>query len=112
MKTVLAVVAHADDELLGCGGTLRRHVDEGDEVHVIIAADCRTVRSPGHTPGPVPEAEAVAACLGFDAPVFLCYAGMALSALPELELNNAIGKAIGWCPKTAREYWDRYEGAP
>ncbi len=25
---------------------------------------------------------------------------------------NAIGKAIGWCPKTAREYWDRYEGAP
>lgn len=33
---VLAVVAHPDDELLGIGGTLLRHVGQGDEVRVHI----------------------------------------------------------------------------
>lgn len=34
---VVILAPHPDDESLGAGGTLRRHVDEGDEVHVIIA---------------------------------------------------------------------------
>lgn len=36
MARVLIVAAHPDDELLGVGGTLLRHVAEGDEVHVHI----------------------------------------------------------------------------
>ncbi|MCR6653754.1 MAG: PIG-L family deacetylase [Cellvibrionaceae bacterium] len=38
-KKILAVVAHCDDEALGCGGTLARHAEEGDEVHVVFLAD-------------------------------------------------------------------------
>lgn len=38
-KSVLVVVAHADDEVLGCGGTIARHVAEGDVVHVVYMAD-------------------------------------------------------------------------
>jgi|APSaa5957512535_1039671.scaffolds.fasta_scaffold35947_2 N-acetylglucosamine malate deacetylase 1 len=38
-KTILVVVAHPDDEILGCGGTMARHADEGDEVHVIFMAN-------------------------------------------------------------------------
>jgi LmbE family N-acetylglucosaminyl deacetylase len=44
-RRVAVVVAHADDEVLGCGGTLRRHALEGDEVAVMILADGETSRS-------------------------------------------------------------------
>lgn len=39
MKTVLVIAAHADDEALGCGGTVARHVAEGDLVHLVLMAD-------------------------------------------------------------------------
>ena len=42
--TVLVVVAHADDEALGCGGTIVRHVAEGCKVHVVFMADGVTSR--------------------------------------------------------------------
>lgn len=44
-NTVLVVVAHADDEALGCGGSLAKHVAAGDEVHAIFVADGVTSRS-------------------------------------------------------------------
>ena len=41
-QNVLVVAAHPDDEVLGCGGTIARHVDQGDQLHVLIMAEGAT----------------------------------------------------------------------
>jgi len=41
---VLVIAPHMDDEILGCGGTMVRHVQDGDSVSVCIVAD----RAYGH----------------------------------------------------------------
>ena len=44
MSKVLVIAAHPDDEILGCGGTIARHISEKDKVHVIILAEGVTSR--------------------------------------------------------------------
>ena len=41
---VLVVVAHPDDEVLGCGGTIAKHSSKGDTVKSIIVAEGITSR--------------------------------------------------------------------
>lgn len=43
-RHVLAIAAHPDDEVLGCGGTLARHAECGDQVSVIIACEGESLR--------------------------------------------------------------------
>lgn len=44
MKKILVVAAHPDDEVLGCGGSIARHITLGDVVHVMILAEGITAR--------------------------------------------------------------------
>ncbi|MDA8079486.1 MAG: PIG-L family deacetylase [Nitrospiraceae bacterium] len=53
---VLVLAPHIDDEVIGCGGSLRKHVLAGDEVSVLYFADCAAERRK--------EAEEAAGILG------------------------------------------------
>lgn len=44
MEKILVVAAHPDDEILGCAGTLKRLINEGNEVYSLILSDGTTSR--------------------------------------------------------------------
>ncbi|PPR11144.1 MAG: hypothetical protein CFH41_01245 [Alphaproteobacteria bacterium MarineAlpha11_Bin1] len=56
-NTVLVIASHPDDEVLGVGGTIARHVAAGDTVHSLIVAEGATSR-----PGIDDMAETKALC--------------------------------------------------
>jgi N-acetylglucosamine malate deacetylase 1 len=43
-ELILVVAAHPDDEVLGCGASIAKWVDAGNEVHVLIMSDGETAR--------------------------------------------------------------------
>lgn len=43
-RNIAVIVAHPDDEVLGCGGTIARHAASGDQVHILILAEGATSR--------------------------------------------------------------------
>ena len=61
MSSVLVVGAHPDDEAVGCGGALRRHVLDGDVVRAIFLTSGEAGGHGIDAPGPTREREARAA---------------------------------------------------
>lgn len=43
-ESVLVIAAHPDDEVLGCGGTIAKHLQNGDIVNILIVAEGQTSR--------------------------------------------------------------------
>lgn len=44
MSKIMVIAAHPDDETLGAGATIAKHVRNGDEVHVLILGEGVTSR--------------------------------------------------------------------
>lgn len=43
-RNILVVAAHPDDEILGCGATMQRHLEQGDSIRIFIAGEGQTSR--------------------------------------------------------------------
>jgi LmbE family N-acetylglucosaminyl deacetylase len=89
MNAVLVFAAHPDDETLGCGGTIARHVEAGDEVHVVVVTDGSSAQYPGDQ-GTLTrkqgEARAAMKILGVEDLVLGTMPDMRLDTVPSVEL--------------------------
>ncbi|HVZ53578.1 MAG TPA: PIG-L deacetylase family protein [Pseudolabrys sp.] len=97
-RRVAVIVAHPDDEVLGCGGTIRRHVLAGDEVAVFILADGETSRD-GHAGSAAigarhEAAQKAAAILGVSQLVARSLPDNRMDSLPLLDVVKVIEQHI------------------
>src|SRR5947209_686532 len=92
---VLAVVAHPDDELLGCGATLRRLADEGHQVYSCVLSGDVEAR---HERPDLERLRAVAAetsrMVGIRESVSLKFPNIRFNTVPHLEMVRAIEDVI------------------
>jgi LmbE family N-acetylglucosaminyl deacetylase len=102
-SVVLVIAPHPDDETLGCGGTLLRHLNEGDDVHWLIVTS--VLEEDGWAPNYVAEKnkqiDLVNANYGFLGKHQLGFPAAGLDALPFRQIVEAIEKVINAvCPTT------------
>lgn len=94
-QTILAIVAHADDEALGCGGTLARHAANGDTVHIIIMADGVTSRAADAKREPRNNScFKVAEMLGAQKPILMDLPDNKMDSVPLLDIVQKIEPVI------------------
>ena len=82
------VVAHPDDEVLGCGGTIARHADAGDQVQVLIVAEGATSRQQQRDRDQVTDELSSLAHAAQQAGVILGAQGVELLDLPDNRLDS------------------------
>lgn len=96
-ETVFVVAAHPDDEVLGCGATIARHIANGDRVCTLILADGVTARGNAvHLDERYESARNAAKILGCEQPRFLNYFDQKLDTVSFLTLVQTIEKEITW----------------
>jgi LmbE family N-acetylglucosaminyl deacetylase len=101
-RRVLAVVAHPDDEVLGCGGTLARLAGEGGDVRILILGEGitsrqarRDVRAGRRALAALRrDAREAARLLGARSSEVLGFPDNRFDALPLLDLVKAVGRAV------------------
>src|SRR5690554_119177 len=95
-RRILVVAAHTDDETLGCGASIRRHVAEGDEVfalHLTNGIGARSKHSPLDLVKREEAANKAADLLGFEWIAKGQFPDNALDSVPLIEVIQFIEEA-------------------
>ncbi len=95
MSRVLVVAAHPDDELLGAGGTLAKHVADGDEVHAAVLSDGALSRYDPHMVGVLADcARRAGKVLGLTSVSVSAFPDQRLDTVPLTDLTRAIEEFV------------------
>jgi LmbE family N-acetylglucosaminyl deacetylase len=86
-RSILVIAAHPDDEVLGCGGTIARHADDGDLVQVLIVAEGVTSRNEQRDRDQAADELTNLAQAAHKASMILGAAGLELMDLPDNRLD-------------------------
>lgn len=94
-RNVLVVAVHPDDETLGCGGALLRHVADGDRIHWLIVTDMvPELFAPDRIARRENEIAAVAQAYAFSSLHRLRLPTTRLDTLPDTAMVEAFGKVF------------------
>lgn len=93
--THLVVAVHPDDETLGCGGTMLRHVAEGQDVALAIVTQAHSPRWPEDVVAQkLGEVERVSAAYGLSSLHRLGFPAIQLDEAPRGELMDALRDVV------------------
>lgn len=92
---ILVIAPHADDEVLGVGGTIGRFVSEGHQVDTCIVTSGHSSMYTGDQLSIIrKEAVSAHAKLGINKTFFLDFPAVLLSEVPKVELNSRLSDII------------------
>ena len=92
MNKVMVFAAHPDDEWLGCGGTILKHLENGDEVLVVFLSDGFTSRLDYKTHSRNSASSKLMQEIGAKEPIFLGFPDQKLDSIPLIEIVRMIEK--------------------
>lgn len=92
---ILIIAPHPDDEVLGCGGTIKKYIKRGDEVYLCIVTKAYT---PDWSEQFIQEREKEINCvkdvLGIKEVLFLGLPTVKLDTIPQKQLNDSILECV------------------
>ena len=93
--SVLVIAPHPDDEVLGCGGTIAKNVENGEEVFVVVVTKgCEPLFHQDSVEKVREECKAADALLGVRKTIFLDFPAAMLEDVPRYKLNDALVDVI------------------
>ena len=92
---ILIIAPHPDDEVLGCGGTIVKHVSSGDEVYLCIVTKAYPPDwSEDEIPRRKQEVLKANEILGIKKTYFLDFPTVRLDTIPQKELADSISRLV------------------
>lgn len=92
---ILIIAPHPDDEVLGCGGTIKKYINRGEEVYLCIVTKAYT---PDWSQEFIDNRKKEIACankvLGIKKTFFLDLPTVKLDTVPQKKLNDLISECI------------------
>lgn len=92
---VLVVASHPDDEVLGCGGTIGRHIAHGDSVFVCIVAEGGTVSYSENLSKVLKESAGRSSnILGVEEVISLDFPEQKLECIPIIDITQSLERVM------------------